>query len=312
MIDFQQISHHVGDTAILQDITLTIPRGALCVVLGSSGAGKSTLLRLINRLIEPSHGAILLDGQPITALAPEILRRRLGYVIQSVGLFPHWTVERNIATVPYLLGWSRSVIAERVTALLNLLALDPGKFRGRYPQQLSGGQAQRVGVARALAAKPEVLLMDEPFGALDPVTRASLQDELLRIQRVSGTTIVFVTHDLSEALRLATHLIVLDKGQVAQFGTPRDILTAPASEFVARFVGGDGAGFRRLELDRVADHYARGIIREAPPIRLDDSLYTALSLMLTDDCDVLSVVDPTGQALGSLSRSAVFASRQAP
>ncbi len=234
-------------------LDLEVPRGELVVFLGPSGCGKTTTMKLINRLIEPTSGRILLDGDDVTSVDPDQLRRRIGYAIQQTGLFPHRTVAENVATVPKMLGWDRRRTAERVDELLTLVGLDPDEFRGRFPKQLSGGQQQRVGVARALGAGPEVMLMDEPFGAIDPLTRETLQNELLRIQAELGTTIVFVTHDIDEAVKMGDRIAVFDAGSgVEQFDTPEKLLTEPASEFVADFVGA-GATIKRLTLTRVGE-----------------------------------------------------------
>jgi len=237
----------------VRDLSLEIPRGEIVVLVGPSGCGKSTTLRLINRLIEPTSGRIELDGEDVTRADPDALRRRIGYVIQQVGLFPHMTVADNVATVPLMLGWDRARIAARVDELLELVGLDPAQYRGRYPKELSGGQSQRVGVARAMAADPPVLLMDEPFGAIDPITRERLQDELLRIQADVRKTIVMVTHDIDEAVKMGDRIALLREGaQIAQYDTPERILTAPADRFVADFIG-SGALVRGLTLARVGD-----------------------------------------------------------
>src|SRR4051812_10740265 len=204
MIEVDDVTKYYGDRRVVDRLSLTVPAGDFCVLLGSSGCGKSTTLKMINRLITADAGQIRIGGEDIATVPAEQLRRRIGYAIQSIGLFPHWTVEDNIATVPHLLKWPRVRRVERVTELLEMFRLEPGTYRGKYPHQLSGGEQQRVGVARALAADPELLLMDEPFAALDPIARAALQDELLRIQRQTRKTIVFVTHDIDEALKLAS------------------------------------------------------------------------------------------------------------
>ncbi|HEX9489546.1 MAG TPA: ABC transporter ATP-binding protein, partial [Stellaceae bacterium] len=228
MIELDHVTKRYGNSIVVDDLSLAIRDGEFCVIIGSSGAGKSTALKMINQLIPPSAGAIRIDGKDAATVAPEELRRRMGYVIQSIGLFPHWTVERNIGAVPALLGWPAARIRDRTRELLALLKLDPEGFRRKYPHQLSIGQQQRVGIARALAADPDVLLMDEPFGALDPITRDALQSEIARIHRQSRKTIVFVTHDMEEALKLASRIAVMDRGRVIQAGTPREILAAPA------------------------------------------------------------------------------------
>lgn len=237
----------------VNDLSMTIPAGRICVLVGPSGCGKTTSLKMVNRLIEPTSGTILLDGRDIAHEDPIGLRRRIGYVIQQVGLFPHQTVGANVATVPGLLGWDAERTRARTGELLELVGLDPTRYRDRYPAQLSGGERQRVGVARALAADPPVLLMDEPFGAVDPIVRERLQDELLRLQARMARTILFVTHDVDEAIRLGDLVAVYQAGGVlAQLDTPEAILAAPASDFVARFVGVD-RGLKRLSLSRVRD-----------------------------------------------------------
>ncbi|MGW5573236.1 ABC transporter ATP-binding protein [Nocardia thailandica] len=234
-------------------VSLTIPAGQIVVLVGQSGCGKTTTLRMINRLIEPTAGTITIGGRDAAAVDADELRRGIGYAIQQAGLFPHMTVAKNIATVPSLSGWDRARIGARVDEMLTLVGLDPDTYRDRYPRQLSGGQQQRVGVARALAADPPVLLMDEPFGAVDPITRASLQDELLRLQGELGKTIVFVTHDFAEAVKLGDRIAVLGpRSSILQYDTPAAILAAPADETVAGFVGA-GAALRRLGLARLAD-----------------------------------------------------------
>jgi osmoprotectant transport system ATP-binding protein len=233
MIQFNQVSKIFQGKPAVDDLTLQIAKGEFAVLIGTSGSGKSTTLKMINRLIEHDQGKIYFADEEIQKFKPQDLRRRMGYAIQSIGLFPHWTVEENIATVPQLLKWPRARIRDRVTELLELLHLEPELFRHRYPHQLSGGQQQRVGVARALASDPEVLLMDEPFGALDPVTRTALQTEIARIHHLSGRTIVLVTHDIDEALALADRIVLLDQGRVVQQGTPLELLTAPATEAIA-------------------------------------------------------------------------------
>ncbi|WP_282777946.1 ATP-binding cassette domain-containing protein [Nocardia sp. CC201C] len=234
-------------------VSMTIPAGETVVLVGPSGCGKTTTMRMINRLIEPSSGTITIDGRDTAAVNPDRLRRGIGYSIQQAGLFPHLTVARNVATVPGLIGWDRTRIAERVDEMLDLVGLDPDTFRDRYPRQLSGGQQQRVGVARALAADPPVLLMDEPFGAVDPITRGLLQDELLRLQAELRKTIVFVTHDFNEAVKLGDRIAVLgNRSRILQYDTPAAILAEPADETVAGFVGADAA-LKQLTLTRVAD-----------------------------------------------------------
>lgn len=224
----------------LDHVSLKIEEGELVCVLGTSGGGKTTLIKLINRLHDPDAGQVLVEGRDVAQADPVELRRGTGYVIQQTGLFPHMTVAENIACVPEILKWDRARITARVDELLNLVGLDPVEFKDRYPRQLSGGQQQRVGLARALAANPSLMLFDEPFGAIDAITRATLQDELLRIHRGSGKTFIFVTHDIAEALKLGTKVLVLDQGRVQQYGTPREVLESPATPFVRALLESGG------------------------------------------------------------------------
>ncbi|MFZ2388193.1 MAG: ABC transporter ATP-binding protein [Polaromonas sp.] len=303
MIELQGVSKSFDGVKVIDNVSLNIALGEFTVILGSSGSGKSTLLKMMNRLVEHDSGRILFAGDEIRSFRPEEIRRRMGYAIQSIGLFPHWSVEKNIATVPALLKWPEARINERVTELMTLLQLEPELYRARYPHQLSGGQQQRVGVARALAGNPEVLLMDEPFGALDPVTRAALQLEIARIHKLSGKTIVLVTHDIDEALGLATRIVLLDQGRIVQSGTPLEILSAPASDFVLDFFGRSDVGIRLLGLRRVADHVRPDLRGEAPegePIPATLSLREALSIFVSRRVARLSVVDGQGRRMGSI------------
>src|SRR5947209_12749155 len=249
MIQLQSLTKRWDNGQIAVDgVDLDVPAGEICVLIGPSGCGKTTTLKMINRLIEPTSGRIILDGDDVTDADPVELRRRIGYVIQQVGLFPHLTVADNVATVPRLLKWDKARVQARVDELLSLVGLDPGQYGRRYPHQLSGGQRQRVGVARALGVDPPVLLMDEPFGAIDPITRERLQGEFLRLQGEVGKTVVFVTHDIDEAVRLGDRIAVLREGGVLeQYGPPAEILGRPASPFVADFVGAD-RGLKRLSV----------------------------------------------------------------
>ncbi len=312
MIELREVTKAFDGRPAVDDLSLEVQRGELVVLLGRSGSGKSTLLRLVNRLIEPDRGVVLFAGRPVTELAPEALRRRIGYVIQSIGLFPHWSVARNVATVPMLLGWPRDRIDARVAELLALFGLDPGAFGPRYPHELSGGQQQRVGVARALAADPEALLMDEPFGALDPITRADLQGELARLHHTSGKTIVFVTHDVDEALRLATRIVLIDAGRIVQQGAPAELLARPADDRVADFLGGGEAGLRLLGLSRVAS-----AMREhepdddaLPAIAADATLRDALALCVARRTDRLVVVDAQRFPIGTLHAADLICRRR--
>lgn len=302
MIHFKQVSKHFAGKAVVRDLTLEMAKGEFTVLIGTSGSGKSTTLKMINRLVEHDRGEILFAGEPIEKFRAQDLRRRMGYAIQSIGLFPHWTVEENIATVPQLLKWPKVKIRDRVTELLELLNLDPKQFRHRYPHQLSGGQQQRVGVARALASDPEVLLMDEPFGALDPVTRATLQEEVARIHKITHRTIVLVTHDIDEALALADRIVLLNDGQVVQQGTPLELLTRPATPFVRDFFGGSDMGIRLLSLREVGSLTRRGepYSGSQPPLTDSMSLSQALSKFVAQRVQQLPVVDEQGQPLGVL------------
>jgi osmoprotectant transport system ATP-binding protein len=256
VVTLEHVSKRYGpvDAApAVTDLSLTIPAGEICVLVGPSGCGKTTTMKMINRLIEPTSGRITIDGEDVMALPVVELRRRIGYVIQQVGLFPHLTVAENVAVVPRLLRWPEPRVRDRVEELLDLVRLDPAAYRDRYPAALSGGERQRVGVARALAADPPLMLMDEPFGAVDPILRERLQNEFLRLQARVRKTIVFVTHDVDEAIKMADRIAILQRGGIlAQYDTPDAILAAPASEFVERFVGAD-RGLKRLSLGRVRD-----------------------------------------------------------
>ena len=270
----------------LDELTLEVPAGETCVLVGPSGGGKTTALKMVNRLVEPTSGRVLIDGRDVAAADPVTLRRGIGYVIQQVGLFPHLDVAANVATVPRLLGWDRRRIDARVDELLDLVGLDPATYRHRRPDELSGGQRQRVGVARALAADPPILLMDEPFGAVDPVTRARLQDEFLRLQRQLRRTVVLVTHDIDEALRLGDRLAVLAAGgRLEQYGTPAEVLARPATPFVADFVGA-GRTLRRLDLLSAADALTdqrRGGARTGRRVPPEATLADVMAALLTSD-----------------------------
>ena len=295
--------------AAVHDLSLTIPAGEICVLVGPSGAGKTTAMKLVNRLIDLDEGEITIDGRSIRELDSTELRRGIGYVIQQVGLFPHMSVGDNVAVVPRLLGWERKRIRDRVAELLELVGLEDGD-RDRYPSQLSGGQRQRVGLARALAADPPVMLMDEPFGALDPITRDRLQNEFLRLHGAVRKTVIFVTHDIDEAIKLGDRIAILREGGVlAQYDTPDAILAAPADEFVARFVGAD-RGLKRLALRRLSElDLEPADVDDAGAPRLDSSttLRDALSLMLSAGSRRCVVVDSQGNVLGTLSIDQVSA-----
>ncbi|MGK9149286.1 ABC transporter ATP-binding protein [Plantibacter flavus] len=274
--------------------------GELIMFVGPSGCGKTTTMKMVNRIIEPSSGSISIDGRDVLSLDPNELRRHIGYVIQQIGLFPHMTIAENIAVVPKLLGWTKQRTAERIDELLQTVQLDPGTFANRYPKQLSGGQQQRVGVARALAADPPVMLMDEPFGATDPITREKLQAEFLRLQASIGKSIIFVTHDFDEAIKLGDRIAVLsDRSSIEQFDTPANILAAPANAYVSSFIG-KGAALKRLALLPVADA-GLGAASGAGPLTVDigDSLRDALDALVLNGSQAIDVVSE-GRIVGSL------------
>ncbi|MHB8646292.1 MAG: ABC transporter ATP-binding protein [Thermomicrobiales bacterium] len=289
--------------AAVNDCSLDVEAGSFVVLVGPSGCGKTTLLKMVNRLYEPTTGTISIDETEIRQLPVTDLRRKIGYVIQQVGLFPHMTVAKNIAIVPQLLGWPREKIAARTDELLALIGLPPEEYRGRYPAQLSGGQQQRVGLARALAADPGVMLMDEPFGAIDAITRTGLQDEMARLQRTLKKTILFVTHDVEEALRLGDLIVVMRDGRIVQSGTPLSVLTQPADVFVHDLLGADDM-VRQLGLLRVEEtmETVPGGVRhgDGPTIGRDDDLRHALSLLLRTTATTLTVMEGE-TAVGTLT-----------
>ncbi len=307
MIEFLDVSKAYDGVVAIDSLSLHIKEGEFLVLIGPSGSGKSTALKLINRMLDHDQGRILFDKEEIYSFDVRDLRRRMGYAIQSVGLFPHWSVARNIGTVPHLLGWSPARIAQRVDELLALFDLDPAVFRGRMPHELSGGQQQRVGVARALAADPPVLLMDEPFGALDPVTRSALQLELKRIHQTFGKTIVMVTHDIDEALLLANRIVLLRQGRVEQVATPLELLSNPASDFVLDFVGRTDLGVKRLSLLPLAPYVKPGAqLAGAPNIPANANLREAVATMAAHSTATLNVQDARGQFVGCLQATDVF------
>jgi osmoprotectant transport system ATP-binding protein len=297
----------------IRELSFTVPAGDVCVLVGPSGSGKTTTMRLINRMISISGGDILVGGRSVLEREPKELRREIGYVIQQVGLFPHLTVGENIATVPHLLGWRTDRVRARVRELLELIDLDPSEMEDRYPAQLSGGQRQRVGVARALAADPPLMLMDEPFGAIDPINRVRLQDEFLRLQDKVKKTVVFVTHDIDEAIKMGDRIAILrDGGVLAQYDTPREILTHPADDFVAQFVGAD-RGLKRLALTTLAELELiepEGLARAeasngALSLPRDTSVRDAVSLMLTANGEPVRVLDGDGHVEGLVTLAVV-------
>ncbi|HEY7175009.1 MAG TPA: betaine/proline/choline family ABC transporter ATP-binding protein [Micromonosporaceae bacterium] len=298
-------------TEAVRSLTLEVAAGELVALIGPSGCGKSTILRMINRLIEPTAGRILLDGDDITSADVVDLRRKIGYVIQHVGLFPHQTIAANVATVPRLLGWSKQRANERVDELLNLVGLEPERYRKRYPSELSGGQRQRIGVARALAADPAALLMDEPFSAVDPIVRVRLQDEFLRLQRTVRKTIVLVTHDLDEAVRLADRVAVLSQhGKLEQYATPVELLREPANAFVREFIGSD-RGIKRLSVTEIDPKRLDPVgsvngVAAGPSVPSDANLADALAALLDGGRGWVAVTDrTTGKPLGVLTATAI-------
>ncbi|HEU5297646.1 MAG TPA: ABC transporter ATP-binding protein [Burkholderiaceae bacterium] len=309
MIRLEGLTKRYDGVAAVDGLTLHIAEGETCVLIGPSGCGKTTTMRMVNRMIEPNAGRIEVGGRDVTHIDAVELRRSVGYVIQQVGLFPHWTIADNVATVPRLLGWNDRRIATRVDELLQLVGLEPAQFRARWPRELSGGQKQRVGVARALAADPPVMLMDEPFGAIDPITRAHLQDEFLRILQRLKKTIVFVTHDIDEAIKMGSRIAILRAGRLVQVDSPAALLAAPKDDFVEAFVGADRA-LKRLSLLAARDHLDGAAADAAPAAHAtsaDTSLRDALAQMLALGTSMLRVIDLAGQPLGALSLASIMA-----
>lgn len=311
MIEIEHLTKRYGDMPAVNDVSMRLEAGTITVIVGASGSGKSTLLRLVNRLIEADAGAVRFNGVSWQDIPLVALRRRIGYVIQDHGLFPHWTVSRNIATVPRLLGWSAPRIEARVREVLGLLQLDYDTFAYRFPHELSGGQAQRVGVARALAADPDVLLMDEPFGALDPVIRQRAQRELAAIHRQIGSTILMVTHDMAEAMLMADRIAVMDGGFLVQLGTPVDIVARPASPFVRSLVAEGERAFRHLSLMPLGPLVRSGEARGAP-VRIDTSLSAVLSEMIWSGRAMLPVMNETAERVGVVALADVLRAGRAP
>ncbi|MGW0545485.1 ABC transporter ATP-binding protein [Streptomyces griseoincarnatus] len=287
MIRFEHVTKRYADgTTAVDDLSFEVAEGELVTLVGPSGCGKTTTMKMVNRLIEPTEGTIFLDGDDISAIDPVELRRRIGYVIQQVGLFPHKTVLENTATVPHLLGWKRGKGRARAAELLDLVGLDPSLYGDRYPEQLSGGQRQRVGVARALAADPPVLLMDEPFGAVDPVVRERLQNEFLKLQAQVRKTVLFVTHDIEEAVRLGDRIAVYGHGRIEQFDSPATVLGAPATPYVADFVGAD-RGLKRLSVTPIEE----SDLDRPPVVHLDDTLAEATARLRSEGARWAVVLD---------------------
>ena len=312
MISIENLSKQYGATTVVDRVSIDIERNSITVIVGTSGSGKSTLLRMINRLVEPSGGRVLIDGNDTAREPAHLLRRRIGYAIQGNGLFPHRTVAENIGTVPRLLGWEQARLRTRVDELLTVFQLDPTEFAGKFPHQLSGGQQQRVGVARALAAEPALLLMDEPFGALDPIIRAKAQDDLLDIQRRFGTTIVLVTHDMDEAFRLGSRVAVMSRGRLLQYDRPAVLLMHPADPFVSQLTGLADRAMRLLSLTTageaaVPDSSAAPGNSNRPAIAASISLRDALSELVWRGADSAAVIDANGAPCGQLTVAAILA-----
>ncbi|WP_432013722.1 ABC transporter ATP-binding protein [Streptomyces cucumeris] len=301
MIRFEHVTKRYADgTTAVDDLSFEVAEGELVTLVGPSGCGKTTTMKMVNRLIEPTSGRILVEDGDIAKADPVQLRRRIGYVIQQIGLFPHKTVLENTATVPHLLGWQRKKGRDRAAELLDLVGLDPSVYGDRYPDQLSGGQRQRVGVARALAADPPVLLMDEPFGAVDPVVREHLQTEFLRLQSQVRKTVLFVTHDIEEAVRLGDRIAVYGSGRIEQFDTPASVLGAPATPYVADFVGAD-RGLKRLSVTPIEP----GDLEQPPVVHLDDPLPKAAARMAADRARWAVVLDDADRLHGWIRADAV-------
>ncbi|MFD3532332.1 ABC transporter ATP-binding protein [Streptomyces sp. NPDC058664] len=316
MIRFEHVTKRYADgTTAVDDLSFEVAEGELVTLVGPSGCGKTTTMMMVNRLVEPTSGRVLVDGRDIAGVDPVALRRKIGYVIQQVGLFPHRTVLDNTATVPALLGWKKAAARARAAELLDLVGLDPATYGSRYPAQLSGGQRQRVGVARALAADPPVLLMDEPFGAVDPVVRERLQNEFLALQATVRKTVLLVTHDIEEAVRMGDRMAVYGQGRIEQFDTPATVLGSPATPYVADFVGSD-RGLKRLAVTPVTEADldpvppakpgdAKGTDGAPAPVPLGTSLKDALSVLLQHDTGRLTVTGADGRPLGVLTPAGV-------
>ncbi|CQR47097.1 Carnitine transport ATP-binding protein OpuCA [Paraliobacillus sp. PM-2] len=289
----------------LKDITLTFEEGKINVLIGPSGCGKTTTMKLLNRLTEHTDGEILIDDKNIKEMNPIELRRQMGYVIQSIGLFPHMTIYDNVAAVPKLLKWDKQRINQKVDELLNMVDLDPKTYKKRYPSELSGGQQQRIGVIRALAAEPSTILMDEPFSALDPISREQLQDELVHLQKSINKTIIFVTHDMDEAIKIADQIILMKDGEVVQQGAPNDILLNPVNDFVKEFIGSD-----RLEQAQGLPPLRSFIDEVYPSVTVSDSVADTIEIMVQNQKDCLPVVDEKENYVGSITLYQALANQQ--
>jgi osmoprotectant transport system ATP-binding protein len=292
----------------VSSLSFEVPPGEICVLIGPSGCGKTTALKMVNRLIPITEGDITIGGRSVNSLELTQLRRGIGYVFQQIGLFPHMTVEDNIGSVPRLLGWSKQRIRERAGELLSLVGLDPGADLRRYPGEFSGGQQQRVGVARAMAVDPPIMLMDEPFGAIDPITRERLQDDFLRLHREVRKTIIFVTHDIDEAIKMGHRIAIMQDGHLVQYATSDELLAAPANDFVASFVGAD-RGLKRLRVWRLSDLELDPVPADRngsePSINVRTTLRDVLSFMLTEGVTQLTVVEESGNPVGVIRMESI-------
>ncbi|HUO81104.1 MAG TPA: ABC transporter ATP-binding protein [Steroidobacteraceae bacterium] len=306
MIEIESLSKEYGPATVVDGVSMSIAGGSITAIVGTSGSGKSTLLRMINRLVEPSRGRVLIEGRDTATRPGHLLRREIGYAIQGHGLFPHRTVAENIATVPRLLGWQAARIRSRVAELLGIFQLEPGEYAAKFPHQLSGGQQQRVGVARALAAEPRVLLMDEPFGALDPIIRGQAQDDLRGIQRRFGTTVVLVTHDMDEAFRLGDRVAVMTQGRLLQYDRPAMLLTHPADPFVSRLTGTSDRALKLLSLTTAGDAAEPGA-GEGPVVPASASLRDVLAALLWSGAAAAAVQRPDGSPAGRVTLAAILA-----
>ena len=304
MIEIDAVSKIYGAMTAVETVSFNVEAGTVAAIVGTSGSGKTTLLRMINRLVEPSSGAIRINGEDTRTVKPFELRRRIGYVIQGYGLFPHRTVAENIATVPQLLGWERARIDQRIDELLDVFQLNPAEYRDRLPSELSGGQQQRVGVARALAAEPHILLMDEPFGALDPIIRNKARDDLSAIQKKFGTTVILVTHDMDEAIQLGDMIAVMDGGRLLQYDTPQNILLHPAHPFVADLIGQNERPFRLLSLAAVSTAVESGDAEGAPVVETA-TLRDAFAEMLWSRRSALPVISSRNERIGRVTMDAI-------
>src|SRR5918993_1267850 len=300
MIRLERVTKIFGTVTAVDSVDLEVPTGAVCVLLGPSGCGKTTTMKMINRLIAPTSGKIFIDGRDTASIDEVTLRRSIGYVIQQIGLFPNKTVEENICVVPDLLGWDRKKSRARAADLLTLVNLDPAIFLKRYPKELSGGQQQRVGVVRALAADPPVLLMDEPFGAIDPINREVIQDEFMKLQEALRKTVVFVSHDIDEAVKMGSRIAIFPDGRLIQYDTPNNVLAQPVDAFVADFVGSDRT-LKRLRLITVAE----AMMPDPPRVRGEATLETAVRLMEEHGHISIVMVGPRGRARGVIRLDAV-------